>query len=246
LISIVTAAYNCEPFIEATYESLRRQTLEDWEWIVVDDCSTDGTLDLLRKLAAVDARIRVVRNYENQGAAKSRNKAIERADGEFIAFIDSDDLWLPNKLAMQVEFMSDEVDFSFTAYEIVTEQGLPTGKNIDSEASGFFDYEDMLAKKATLGCSTVMLRRASVGNLRMPLIRAGQDYAFWLSILRRGTKAHLLPEVLTYYRIRRNSLSRNKFRKAFQQWRIYRRLEKIPLLPAIKYFISYATNALTR
>lgn len=246
MISIITAAYNCESFIEETYQSLRCQTLENWEWIVVDDCSTDGTLGVLRKLAGLDERIRVVRNSENEGAGKSRNKGIELASGEFIAFVDSDDLWLPTKLSVQTEFMSSGIDFSFTAYEIVREDGVATGKIVDGKGFGSYSYRDMLAKKATLGCSTVMLRRSVVGDLRMPLIRAGQDYAFWLSILRKGVKAQLLPEVLTYYRIRRNSLSRNKFRKALQQWRIYRSLEKVSLFSALRYFLSYATKALTR
>ena len=246
MISIITAAYNCEDFISETYSSLERQTLEDWEWVVVDDYSTDGTFNLLRELSVHDARIRLLRNQKNEGAAKSRNRALDHAKGEFVAFIDSDDLWHPEKLAKQTEFLSSGIDFGFTGYQIIKEDGSPTGKVIDVADPSTFDYADMLAKRATLGCSTVMLRRSAIGDLRMPLLKTGQDYAFWLRILRQGTKAHLLPEVLSSYRIRKNSLSRNKLRKALQQWRIYRITEGIPLLPTIRYFTSYAINALIR
>ena len=142
--------------------------------------------------------------------------------------------------------MNTGIDFGFTGYQILNEDGSPTGKRIDVSSHGRFDYEDMLAKKATLGCSTVMLRRSAVGDLRMPLLKSGQDYAYWLILLRGGMQAHLLPEVLTSYRIRKNSLSRNKLRKAYQQWRIYRDLEKINLVSAWWYFLSYAVRALIR
>ena len=246
MIAIVTAAYNCSPFIYATYESLRRQTLQHWEWIVVDDHSTDGTFEALEGFAAEDDRVRVLRNDRNQGAAFSRNRAMDEARGTFLAFIDSDDLWLPEKLATQVDFMSTGIDFSFTGYQIVNEDGSPTSKRTDVSYQGRFGYEDMLAKKATLGCSTVMLRRSAIGDLRMPMLKSGQDYAYWLSLLRSGIQAHLLPEVLTSYRIRKNSLSRNKLRKARQQWRIYRNLEKLSLLSSIRYFLTYAVRALIR
>jgi len=246
MISIITPAYNCQSFIIETYQSLKNQTLSDWEWLITEDSSTDDTRKIIAELAQEDARIKVSYASTNSGAAISRNRSIDRAGGEFIAFIDSDDTWFPEKLERQMMFMGESIDFSFTAYRIVNVSGQPTGKEIDLTSSSTVGYRDMLNKKATIGCSTVVLRRSMIGNLRMPKIKTSQDYAYWLSILKRDTRAHLLPEVLTSYRIHNGSLSRNKFIKAKQQWSIYRDIEGISLIRAIPFFVSYAYQALTR
>lgn len=246
LVSVITAAYNSESFLLDTYQSLRSQTYQAWEWVVVDDCSTDSTFELLEELSQKDDRIRLFRNSKNEGAAHSRNLAIDCARGEFLAFLDSDDLWLPNKLAHQLSYMAQGVDFSFTAYRVVDELGNETGRTIDHLPQPAIYYEDLLNKKVTMGCSTVVIRRGTVGDLRMPLIRAGQDYAFWLSILRAGNSAFLLPEVLTSYRVRKGSLSRNKFYKARQQWHIYRNIENLPVASSALHFSFYAFRAVFR
>lgn len=245
-ISIITAAYQCVEFLQETYESIASQSVEDWEWVIVDDASEDGTPELLRSLAAADRRVKVIRNIENFGAAFSRNRAIDAASGEYLAFIDSDDLWAPKKLERQLAFFSPEKAFTFTGYNILDEEGYATGKQVDVRNVERFDYRDMLAKRATLGCSTVMIRRAAIGNIRMPNLRTGQDYAFWLKLLKTGMHAYLLPEPLTSYRIRQNSLSRNKARKALQQWKIYRDVEGLQFSDAAFYFLSYAIRAISR
>lgn len=245
-VSIVTASYQSVEVIKETHESLAAQSIEDWEWVVVDDASDDGTLGILQALAGSDPRIKVYRNQENSGAAVSRNRAIDSARGEFLAFIDSDDLWVPEKLERQLAFFSPEKAFTFTGYTIVDERGYTTGKQVDVGRGGRFDYRDMLAKRATLGCSTVMIRRAAVGDMRMPKLRTAQDYAFWLKLLKSGMYAYLLPEPLTSYRIRENSLSRNKIRKAIQQWKIYRDVEGLQFFDAGFHFLSYAIRAVSR
>lgn len=247
LVSIITPSFNSQDWVEKTYISLKSQTYTNWQWIITDDCSTDNTFDLLNDLSKNDSRIKLFKNAVNSGAAVSRNNSISKADGEFIAFIDSDDLWLPEKLEKQVQFMLKEnVNFSFTAYETVNEDGESTGKKVDTHLTGSIEYEDMLRKKATLGCSTVMLRRSAFDDISMPLIRTGQDYGLWLKLLKTGTKAYPIPEVLTQYRILPNSISRNKVKKAKRQWQIYRQIEKLSLVKSFECFCFYAWRAVFR
>lgn len=247
LISIITAAYNSSEYIEFTYASLARQTHKNWEWLVTDDCSSDNTLEILQKISRIDTRVKPARNQINSGAAVSRNNSISRATGDFLAFIDSDDLWVENKLETQIEFMNrGNIDFSFTAYNIVDQNGGWGGKRVDYGRVGSFGYDEMLRKAATLGCSTVMLKRSAFPDISMPLIRTGQDYALWLKLLRNGKRAHIIGETLTSYRITPNSISRNKIKKAMRQWQIYREIEKIPIFYSIFCFSFYVFRAIFR
>lgn len=246
MISIITATYNSQNEIEETYNSIKMQTYEDWEWLVTDDCSTDSTLDILYSLAAQDDRIKVYKNKINSGAAVSRNISLENSRGDYIAFIDSDDVWLEKKLEMQLCFMGDDIDFSFTAYDLIDAESKNLNMFIDVSHSGSFDYKDMLLKKATIGCSTVMLRRKAFIDISMPLLRTGQDYATWLKLLKTGVKAHLFNQVCSHYRILPNSISRNKFKKAKRQWQIYRDVERLNFIYSIYCFQSYARRAIFR
>ncbi|EHK9055082.1 glycosyltransferase family 2 protein [Vibrio vulnificus] len=246
-VSIITPAYNAENYIFKTYNFIRQQTHMDWEWLVTDDQSTDNTLSILNDLSKSDIRVRVYTNSKNSGAALSRNNSIKYVSGEFVAFLDSDDTWLPSKLSKQIEFMEkNSVDFSFTAYELISEDGNSLGKNVDTHLTEPVSYEEMLRKKATLGCSTVMIRRSAFDDISMPLIRTGQDYGLWLKLLKTGAKAYPLPEVLTQYRILPNSISRNKLKKAKRQWQIYREIEKLNLLKSFECFFFYAWRAVFR
>lgn len=247
MISIITPVYNAEDSIYKTFESILNQNYIDYEWIITDDFSSDSTSKILEKISEKDSRIKIFKNIQNSGAAVSRNNSIKHATGDFIAFIDSDDLWLPEKLEKQVAFMEENnIDFSFTAYEIIDADGNPTGQKVDTHLTSPVTYEDMLRKKATLGCSTVMLRRSAFEDISMPLIRSGQDYALWLKLLKTGVKAYPMNEVLTQYRILPNSISRNKFKKAKRQWQIYREIEKLSLFKSIECFCYYAWRAVFR
>ncbi|CAH7078883.1 putative teichuronic acid biosynthesis glycosyltransferase TuaG [Vibrio chagasii] len=245
-VSIITPAYNSGNYILKTYESIKNQTYIDWEWLVTDDRSTDNTLMILNELAKKDSRVRVYSNSENSGAAVSRNNSLTHASGKFIAFIDSDDVWLPNKLEQQIEFMSEDIAFSFTAYELIDSDGNALNRTVDTSQKGCFTYNDMLRKSATLGCSTVMLRRDCFDEISMPLIRTGQDYALWLKLLKTGHNAYVLNKVFTQYRILPDSISRNKVRKAIRQWEIYRKIEKLDLLSSSVNFCFYAFRAIFR
>ncbi|CAH7484620.1 putative teichuronic acid biosynthesis glycosyltransferase TuaG [Vibrio chagasii] len=245
-VSIITPTYNSERYILETYQCLKEQTHTDWEWLVTDDCSTDSTLTLLKDLSKKDSRISVFSNRKNSGAAIARNNSIALSQGEFIAFLDSDDLWKYDKLEKQLSFMGRDYDFSFSGYELIDHMSKKLNKTVDTSQNGAFSYSDMLMKKATLGCSTVMLRKSFVKDKRMPLLRTGQDYAYWLLLLRDGAKARVIPEPLTFYRITPNSISRNKIKKARRQWEIYRDVEGIGIYRSLYFFLYYAFRAVFR
>lgn len=247
-VSIITATYNSEKFIYELIESVFGQSYQNWEWIITDDCSSDGTFEILKSLQEKDCRIKVFQNTINSGAAVSRNNSLKHALGDFVAFVDSDDVWMSNKLSMQLDFMlENKVDFSFTAYSIIDEDGKDKNIYIDKDnRKKIFNYNDMLNKRATLGCSTVILKNKIISDFNMPLLRTGQDYAFWLKVLKSNHKAVLLPIPLTKYRIVSNSISRNKFKKAKRQWEIYRKVERLSLSQSALCFLNYAYRAVFR
>lgn len=245
-VSIITAAYNAERWVKGAYDSICNQTHNNWEWLVTDDDSSDHTIAILTAIARTDTRVKIFSNSKNSGAAVSRNNSLKHCSGDFIAFLDIDDLWIPNKLEEQIGFMGDDIDFSFTGYELIDEHGVRLNRTVDSNLKGSVSYEDMLRKKATLGCSTVMLRKSGFNKVEMPLIRTGQDYALWLNLLKTGKQAHVLSSVLSFYRIVPDSISRNKFKKAKRQWQIYREIERLNLPHSIVCFGFYAFRAVFR
>jgi teichuronic acid biosynthesis glycosyltransferase TuaG len=247
LVSIITPSFNCIDYIEDTYKCIKQQSHTNWEWLVTDDCSTDGTYDSLIRFSKLDCRIKIFRNDINSGAAVSRNNSLKNASGDFIAFIDSDDLWVKEKLSIQINYMvSKKASFSFTGYELINDDTTSRGVVVDINQFDLIGYEDMLRKKATMGCSTVMLFSGGFDIIQMPLLRTGQDYALWLELLKTGSLAHPIREVLTQYRILPNSISRNKFKKALRQWEIYRNVERLSFLKSFECFCYYAWRAVFR
>lgn len=248
LVSIITPAFNSAKYIQEAYDSIKAQSYIDWEWVITDDCSEDDTWDILCSISQSDERVKVYRNDKNLGASETRNNSLKRSMGRFVAFLDSDDLWMKEKLAAQINYMIDNnYAFCFTAYAQTSCDGHNIHKVIDKNKSiQFITYHDLLLKKVTLGCSTVILDRKYLGEVFMPNLRTGQDYATWLNILRPGNKAFLYDEVLTKYRIMPNSISRNKVKKACRQWEIYRKIEKIKFIQASWYFLNYAIRAVSR
>jgi teichuronic acid biosynthesis glycosyltransferase TuaG len=223
------------------------QTHTEIEVLVIDDASTDGTADLVKQIVSNDNRVRILSLCVNKGPGAARNRGIEAAQGRFVAFLDADDIWEPDKLALQLEFMrANRLGFSYTPYALIAENGAWLGKYVDIHAQDRVTYSDMLRKRSTLGCSTVLLDRNITGPLRLPDFRSGQDYCLWLSILKTGVDAFCLREPLTRYRIVSGSVSRNKLKKARRQWEIYRKHENLPLVPSTWYFCNYAWRALLR
>ena len=203
-------------------------------------------MHLLKQVAKSDSRVKVLSNVKNSGAAVSRNNSIKHAQGDFLAFLDSDDVWLTDKLEKQLKFMTEGINLSFTGYELIDERSDRLNKTVDSTQSGSFTYHDMLKKKATMGCSTVMVRCSQFDDMFMPLLRTGQDYALWLKLLKTGEHAYVMNEVLTQYRILSNSISRNKFKKAKRQWQIYREVECLGFISSSINFFFYAWRAIFR
>jgi len=245
--SVIMPAYNSVRFIDETILSVINQTFTDWELLIYDDGSTDGSVTAIEEYVSKDPRVKLTKGGQNSGAAAARNKLISDARGEYIAFLDSDDLWLPTKLSEHENVMrNSDVNISFSCYEIMDEQGNRSGKAIDVEAPLRVSYLDMLKKNATMGCLTVVVRRSAFKDLSMPLIRQGQDYALWLKLLKETDYAWRIEKVLAVYRIVGGSISRNKVRKAYRQWQIYREIESLSLMHSFYYFSSYVCRALYR
>lgn len=196
MISIIMPSYNTANYIEASIESVRHQTYENWELIIVDDCSTDDTDEVVRPFLS-DRRIRYLKNEQNSGAAISRNRALREAKGKWIAFLDSDDLWLPEKLEKQVAFMEQNgYHFSYTNYEEINMAGEKTGVRVTGPKkitkTGMFNY-------CWPGCLTVMYDAETVGLIQIADIKKNNDYAMWLKVCRKAD-CYLLDECLAQYR----------------------------------------------
>lgn len=182
-VSIITPVYNSEKFINDTISSVLNQTYTNWEMILVDDCSTDNSKKIINEYVEKDSRFKYIKLSQNSGAAVARNTAIKAATGRFLAFLDSDDAWEPEKLDLQIKFMiENKVGFSFTSYKIVDENGKPTGKIVSVPST--INYEELL-KNTIIGCLTVVIDKDVVGDIQMPNLRARQDFVTWLSILKK-------------------------------------------------------------
>ena len=244
LISIITPSYNASLFIEHTITSVRKQTYQHWEMIIVDDCSTDNTPDILERFENEDERIHVIYLNQNGGAAFARNIALKQAKGRFVAFLDSDDCWKPEKLQKQLSFMqTNHYAFTFTGYELMTNEGVLLNKQISAPEQ--ISYNDML-KNTIIGCLTVMIDRQMAGHIQMPNIRTRQDLATWLAILKKGINAFGLNENLAEYRIGNSSISRNKWKAAKMNWFVYRKVEKLNVIKAFWCFSHYAFHAVLK
>ena len=225
LVSIITPVFNSERFLAETIESVLNQTYACFEMILVDDCSIDGSKEIIEKYMSKDSRIKYFAHEKNQGAAAARNTALANAQGRYIAFLDSDDIWKDDKLEKQISHMQTEnAGFCFAAIEMVNEDGsLKKGKR---KIKKVVSYKYIL-KRTVIPTSTVIVDRSVFGDFRMPDRRSGQDYATWLMLLRSGKNAYGIDEALVKYRVSRNSLSSGKFKSVKQVYEIQTKQEKI-------------------
>lgn len=228
LVSIIMPSYNTANYIEASIESVQHQTYENWELIIVDDCSTDNTDEIVKPLLS-DARIRYLKNEKNSGAAISRNRALREAKGKWIAFLDSDDLWLPEKLEKQVTFMEQNgYHFSYTNYEEINMAGEKTGVRVTGPKkitkTGMFNY-------CWPGCLTVMYDAEAVGLIQIADIKKNNDYAMWLKVCRKAD-CYLLDECLAQYRKgRAGSVSTHGIRTMIGwHFKLFREAERIGIV----------------
>jgi teichuronic acid biosynthesis glycosyltransferase TuaG len=242
-VSIVTPAYNAAKYIGETIASVQAQTYPDWELIVVDDCSGDATASVVRKAAEGDARVRLVEQPRNAGPARARQAALDAARFRHIAFLDADDLWLPQKLERQLAFMRErDAAFSYTEYRRISGDGARVGRLVPVPAR--MTYRRLLGNTA-IATSTVVVDRVATGPLRMTETYY-DDFVLWLDILKRGFVAYALKEDLMRYRVVAKSVSRNKARSAVHVWRTYRDIERLPLARAAWSFAGYASRALLK
>ena len=245
LVSIITPVYNCEKFIEETIKCVISQTHSNWEMLLIDDCTLDDSASIIKEYAKKDNRIKYIKLKENGGAAVARNKALEKAKGRFIAYLDADDLWTNDKLEKQIKFMLDNnYAFTCTDYEKIDEEGnhLKIVK-IPSKV----DY-NLFLRNTIIQTVGVMVDTKLVDKnlLVMPNIRRRQDAATWCQLLKNGYDCYEVPEKLSYYRVVSNSLSSNKLKAIRMNWYWYRKIEKLPLWKTCYCFIGYAFNAVKK
>jgi teichuronic acid biosynthesis glycosyltransferase TuaG len=245
LVTIITPSYNCSKFISDTVNSVLSQSYSNWEMIIVDDCSTDNSVEIIERITGDNPKIKLIKLENNVGSAQSRNAALEVASGRFIAFLDSDDIWYTDKLEKQVEFMlKRKAPISFTSYELIDENGVSKNHIIHSvEKLTQIDY----LKNTIIGFSTSMIDTQIVGNsFRMMNIRTRQDASLWITLLGKGFIAQGINEVLMKYRVHSQSISANKVKAAKQVWNLYFNLHRLGFLKSIYCFSFYVFNAVKK
>lgn len=243
LVSVIVPAYGAAPYIERTIESVRAQGYADWEMLIADDCSPDNTRELVAAWSNRDPRVKLIALDRNGGPAAARNAAIDRAQGRWLAFLDSDDMWLPGKLERSIAHaQANRAALVFTGFRRMSQDQSRTGGYIGVPRT--LTYSGLLGNTA-IATSTALVDRALAGDVRMEGVYY-DDFVCWLSILKRGHVAHGLDEDLMRYRVLANSVSRNKGRSAREVWKTYTAVEKLGLAASAWYFSRYATNALLK
>jgi len=229
LVSIIMPSYNTGDFIRATIESVLAQSYSEWELIIVDDCSNDNTDSVVQEFLD-DRRIRYIKNAKNSGAAVSRNRALKEARGKWIAFLDSDDMWEPDKLKKQIGFMKENgYSFSYTNYIEIDEQSMPVGRMVTGPhritKRGMYNY-------CWVGCLTVMYDREAIGLVQIKDIRKNNDYAMWLKICKKAD-CYLLDETLARYRKRSGSISNHGYVKLIKwHFKLFREADERNVISA--------------
>lgn len=236
LVSIITPAYNAASYIGEAIESVLKQTYTRWELLICDDCSKDDTVNVVKQFCAQDCRIRLLTTAENTGSPSiPRNIALNEAEGNYIALLDADDIWLPKKLEEQLSFMEKyHYEFVYSNYEKMDFQGKRKDRFVCTRnVSTFWD----ILESNGIPCLTTLLRREIIGDIRFKQYPK-EDYVFWLEILRtKGITAYNTNKIHAVYREAKNSRSGNKVKMIKQQWYILRVIEKVKKIPAI-YFMS--------
>lgn len=260
LVSIIVPVYNAGSYIEETIAMVKAQTWKNWELILVDDHSKDNSREQIERIMAVNEdglqekdghesgpgrRIRLIAKKENEGAARARNTGIEAAEGRYIAFLDADDVWMPDKLEKELAFMEQkQAAFVFSAYEFGDEQARGTGRVV--HVPPVLTYEKALSR-TVIFTSTVLLDTVKTGRelIKMPEVKS-EDTAAWWRLLRSGFTAYGLDEVLAIYRRPARSLSSNKLEAVRRIWNLYRRQEKLSLCKSGYNLIFWALRATLR
>lgn len=237
LVSIITPTYNSEKFIAQTIRSVQAQTYVNWELLIVDDCSTDQTEALVKAFIKDDRRVTFHKLSKNSGAGVARNLAVEMAGGRFIAFLDSDDLWKPEKLEKQIRFMAEQqLPFTFTFYDCMDEAGNPLHKRI--EAPRTLRYYQLFFCNF-VGNLTGIYDTAFFGRIPISSLRKRQDWMVWLTALQKIRKVKPVPESLAFYRIRDNSISASKMGLLEHNFAVYRQFHQLGIFASFCCMIGF-------
>ncbi len=243
-VSVIIPVYNVEEYIDRTLKSIFTQTYKDLEIVMVDDCSTDRSAEIIAKYQEEHPEIVYHLQEKNKGAGYARNKALELAKGRYVAFLDSDDEWMPDKIEQQLELMKEKkTPFCYTAIEMIDGNGKLIKRKRKIKETCDYNY---LLHNTIIATSSVVVDRAVLGDFRMHLRRGGQDYATWLKLLRYGTVARGINVVLVRYRVVSNSLSSNKFDSIRQVWEIQTQDENINKISAVFNLCCFIFNALKK
>lgn len=248
LVSIIVPVYNAGNYIEETIRMVEAQTYENWELILIDDCSKDNSRLMIEhylKNRVSKQPVHLIQKKQNEGAAMARNTGIEASNGRYIAFLDADDIWFPEKLEKEMDFMeAKQAAFVCTSYEFGDEQAKGTGKIVHVPAT--LAYKQALSR-TVIFTTTVMLDTKKTGKelIRMPAVKS-EDTATWWNILRNGFTAYGLDEVLAVYRRPAKSLSSNKFEAIKRIWNLYRKQEQLSVPCSMYHFIFWAFRATCR
>jgi len=233
MVSIIIPSYKSKRFISETIDSVLTQTYQNWEMIIVDDCSPDDSNALIEEYCQKDTRIKLIKLEKNSGPAVARNKAIEEAEGRYIAFLDADDLWISNKLEKQISFMTqNNYELTYTNYETMSEDGENLNNIVVSPEK--INYKELL-KSNKIGCLSAIYDTKRIGKVYMPLIKKRQDYGLWLKILKKVDYAYNVNEILATYRIMSNSVSSNKIDLLKYNYALFREHEKFSVIKSLYY-----------
>ncbi|MEB8344822.1 glycosyltransferase family 2 protein [Flavobacteriaceae bacterium KMM 6898] len=240
LISIITPVHNSVAYLEATINSVLKQTYTHWEMILIDDCSDDESVAIIEELLTKDPRFKLIQNIEKSGPGITRNKGISAANGQFITFLDSDDLWFPNFLQTSISSCLDNnFEFVFSSYERKDEDLMPL--IIDFIVPKRVSYNDVL-KSCSISCLTAFIDIRRIGKHYMPELEKRQDWGLWLALLKKIDYAHGIQQPLAIYRMRRNSVSRSKYKLIPYVWKVYREVEKLSILKSFYLLNLWSLN----
>lgn len=244
-VTIVTPVYNSIKYIRDSIQSVVNQTFENWEMILVDDFSSDGSLELITNIAKIEKRLKIIQNKKNEGSGISRNKAIKLAKGKYIAFLDSDDLWHKDKLKIQIGLMEkNSWSFSHTSYGYISERG----KKIKStfHVSDYPVKYSNLLKRTEISCLTAIYNQRMLGKCYMSEHRRKQDYSLWLSILKKGVSSHPINLELAYYRQRPDSATSKKSALILNHVKFLMETQSMNFFQALYYTFYWMINGFIR
>ena len=242
LISIITPLYNSHKYILNTIESVQLQTYENWEMIIIDDCSSDSSVELVKAMASNDLRIKLTRLKNNLGPAEARNTGIKLASGRYLAFLDSDDLWHKEKLHKQITFMQkNNLKISHTSYRIIDNKNNSIGLRI-AKSLNF----DLLLKSCDIGLSSVVLKKEVLSDINFPNLITKEDYVLWLKISQKGYQIEPIDEILMSWRKTNNSLSSSTIRKLIDGYLVYRKYLNYNMIRSIYSLFILSINYLNK